>query len=61
MVSPELVKKLPATRAFLEIMEKMDPEALVKKLKLLDSLPSEIYKALSEGRRIEVKVLDGTN
>jgi len=61
MVSPELVKKLPATRAFLEIMEKMDPEALVKKLKLLDSLPSEIYKVLSEGRRIEVKVLDGTN
>jgi len=61
MVSPELVKKLPATRAFLEIMEKMDPEALVKKLKLLDSLPSEIYKAMSEGRRIEVKVLDGTN
>ena len=50
MVSPELVKKLSATRALLEIMEKMDPEALGKKLKFLDSLPNEFYQALSEGR-----------
>ncbi len=61
MVSPELTKKFQDTRNLLEIMEKLDPEALMKKVKLLDSLPSEVYKALSEGRRIEVKVLDGTN
>jgi hypothetical protein len=61
MVSPELVKKLSATRALLEIIEKMAPEVLGKKLKVLDSLPIEVYKALSEGRRIEVKVLDGTD
>jgi hypothetical protein len=61
MVSPELRKKLQATRVLLDAVEKTDLEALRKKLKLLDSLPNELYKALSEGRRIEVKVLDGTN
>jgi hypothetical protein len=61
MVSPELTKKFQAMRNFLGIMEKTDLEALTKKLKLLDSLPNEVHKALSEGRRIEVKVLDGTN
>ena len=61
MVSPELTKKLQDTRNLLDIMEKTDLEALGKKLKLLDSLPNEIYKALSEGRRIGVKVLDGTD
>lgn len=61
MVSPELAKKFQDTRNLLGIMEKTDLEALGKKLKLLDLVPSEVYKALSEGRRIEVKVLDGTN
>jgi len=61
MVSPELTKKFQDMRALLDIMEKTDLEALGKKLKLLNSLPSEVYKALSEGRRIEVKVLDGTD
>jgi len=61
MVSPELTKKFQDMRALLDIMRKTDSEALGKKLKLLDSLPSEVYKALSEGRRIEMKVLDGTN
>ena len=61
MVSPELTKKFQDTRNLLDIMGKTDLEALGKKLKLLDSLPGEVYKALSEGRRIEVKVLDGTD
>lgn len=61
MVSPELTKKFQDMRNLLDIMQKTDLEALMKKLKLLDSLPSEVYKALSEGRRIEVKVLDGTD
>jgi hypothetical protein len=61
MVSPELTKKFQAMRNFLGIMEKTDLEALGQKLKVLNSLPNEAYKALSEGRRIEVKVLDGTD
>ena len=55
MVSPELTKKFQDTRNLLDIMEKTDLEALREKLKLLDFIPSEVYKALSEGRRIEVK------
>ncbi len=42
-------------------MEKTDLEALRKKLKLLDSVPNEVIKALSEGRKVQVKVLDGTD
>jgi hypothetical protein len=61
MVSPELTKKFQDMKNLLDMMGKTDLEALMKKLKVLDSLPSEVYKALSEGRRIEVKVLDGTN
>jgi hypothetical protein len=61
MVSPELTKKFQAMRNFLGIMGKTDLEALEQKLKVLNSLPNEVYKALSEGRRIEVKVLDGTD
>ncbi len=61
MVSPELTKKFQDMRNFLGIMEKTDLEALGQKLKVLNSLPNEVYKALSEGRRIEVKVLDGTD
>jgi len=61
MVSPELTKKFQDARNLLDIMGKTDLEALGKKLKLLDSVPNEVYKALSEGRRIEVKVLDGTD
>ena len=61
MVSPELGKKFQDVRRVLDLMGKTDLEALGKKLKLLDSLPNEVYKALSEGRRIEVKILDGTN
>jgi len=61
MVSPELTKRFQDTRNLLDIMEKTDLEALGKKLKLLDSVPNEVYKALSEGRRIEVKVSDGTD
>jgi hypothetical protein len=61
MVSPELTKRFQDMRNVLDIMRKTDLEAVTKKLKLLDLLPNEVYKALSEGRRIEVKVLDGTN
>jgi len=61
MVSPELTKKFQAMRNFLGIMGKTDLETLGQKLKVLDSLPSEVYKALSEGRRIEVKVSDGAD
>jgi len=61
MVSPELTKKFQDMRNLLGIIEKTDLGALTKKLKLLDSLPNEIYEALSEGCRIEVKVLDGTH
>jgi hypothetical protein len=42
-------------------MEKTDVEALGEKLKLLGLLPNEIYAALSEGRKIEVKILDGAD
>ena len=61
MLSPELAKKLQDTRNLIDIMEKTDVEALGEKLKLLDSLPNEIYAALSEGRKIEVKILDGAD
>jgi len=61
MVSPELTKKFQATRNLLDIMGKTDLEALQGKLKLLDSFPNEVIKALSDGHRIEVKILDGTN
>ncbi len=61
MVSPELTKKFQDMRNLLDIMEKTDIETLGKKVKLLDLLPNEVYKALSEGRRIEVKALNGTN
>ncbi len=61
MLSPELGKKLQDTRNLIGIMEKTDLETLGEKLKLLDSLPNEVYEALSEGCRIEVKVLDGTD
>ncbi len=61
MVSPELTKKFQNIRNLLDIMEKTDIETLREKLRVLDLLPNEVYKALSEGRRIEVKVLDGTN
>lgn len=55
MVSPELKEKVQAAGHLLDKMEKRDIEALGEKLKLLDSIPSEVYKALSEGRKIEVK------
>ncbi|MBA7571958.1 hypothetical protein ES708_13728 [subsurface metagenome] len=55
MVSPELTKKFQAMRNLLDIMGKTDLEALMEKVKLLDSVPNEVCKALSEGRRIEVK------
>lgn len=61
MVSPELNKKFQATRALLDIIEKTDLKAFEGKLKLLDSIPSEVYEAFSEGRKIEVKVLNGTD
>jgi len=61
MVSPELTKKFQDMRNLLDIMEKTDIETLGKKVKLLDLLPNEVYKALSEGRRIEVKALNGTD
>jgi hypothetical protein len=60
MLSPELGKKCQDTRNLMDIMEKTDPETLGEKLKLLDLLPNEVYEALSQGRRIEVKILDGT-
>jgi hypothetical protein len=56
MMSPELGKRLQDTRALLETA-KMDPEALRKKLKLIDLLPDAFYKALSEGYKIEWKLL----
>jgi len=61
MLSPELAKKLQDTRNLIDIMEKTDVEALGEKLKLLGLLPNEIYAALSEGRKIEVKILDGAD
>jgi len=61
MVSPELTKKFQNARVLLDTIEKTDFQTVGHKLKLLDLLPNEIYKALSEGRRIQVKVLDGTN
>jgi len=61
MVSPELAKKCQDTRNLMDIIEKTDPETLEKKLKFLDLVPNEVYEALSQGRRIEVKVLDGTD
>jgi len=61
MVSPELTKKFQDVRNLLDIMGKTDLEAVGQKLKLLNSLPNEVYKALSEGCRIEVKILDGTD
>ena len=61
MVSPELTKKLQNTRTLLDTIEKTDFKDLGTKLKLLDSIPNEVYKALSEGHGIEVKVLNGTD
>ena len=61
MVSPELNKKLQDARTLLDTMGKADFEALGKKLKLLDSIPNEVYKAFSEGRKVQVKVLNGTD
>jgi len=61
MVSPELTKKFKNAQTFLDTIEKTNLEALGRKLKLLDSFPNEVIKALSDGHRIEVKVLDGTN
>ena len=61
MVSPELGKKLQNTRSLLAIIERTDLEALEKKLKFLDLVPNEVYEAISEGRRIEVKVSDAAD
>ncbi|MBA7659276.1 hypothetical protein ES703_67253 [subsurface metagenome] len=61
MVSPELATKFQNARILLDTIEKTDFQTAGHKLKLLDSLPDKVYKALSEGRKIEVKVLDGTN
>ena len=61
MVSPELTKKLQNMRTLLDTIEKTDFKDLGTKLKLLDSIPNEVYKALSEGHGIEVRVSDGTD
>jgi len=61
MVSPELAKKCQDARTLLDIIEKTDLETLEKKLKFLDLLPNEVYEAVSQGRRIEVKILDGAD
>jgi len=61
IVSPELPKKLQNTRTLLDTIEKTDFKDLGTKLKLLDSIPSEVYEAFSKGHKIEMKVLDGTN
>ncbi len=61
MVSSELTKKFQDMRNLLDIMGKTDSEALGKKLKLLDSLPEEVHKAVSEERMIEVKVVNGAD
>ena len=61
IVSPELRKRLQDARFLLDEVAKMDPEALQKKLKLLDRIPDGLSKALSEGHKIEVKVLDDTD
>ena len=55
MVSPGLVKRLQATKALLDRMEKMDPEIFDKKLRLFDSLPNKVINALSEGRSIKAQ------
>ncbi len=61
MVSPELAKKLQDARTLIDTMGKTDFEALREKLKLLDSIPKEAYKAFSEGRKVQVKILNGAD
>jgi len=36
-------------------------EAFKGKLKLLDSIPKEVFEAFSAGHKIEMKVLDGVD
>ena len=61
MVSPELAKKLQDARTVLDTIEKSDMEAFKGKLKLLDSIPKEVFEAFSAGHKIEMKVLDGVD
>ncbi len=61
MVSPELAQKLQDARTVLDTIEKSDMEAFKGKLKLLDSIPNEVFEAFSAGHKVQVKVLDGAN
>ncbi|MBA7527891.1 hypothetical protein ES705_20071 [subsurface metagenome] len=61
MVSPELGKKLQDARTVLDTIEKSDMEAFKVKLKLLASIPDEVFVAFSAGHKVQVKVLDGTD
>ncbi|MBA7585966.1 hypothetical protein ES708_27960 [subsurface metagenome] len=61
MVSPELAQKLQDARTVLDTIEKSDMEAFKGKLKLLDSIPKEVFKAFSEGHKVQVKILDGAD
>ncbi len=61
MLSPELAKKLQDARTLLDRIEKSDFRDLLTKLKFLDSVPTEVYVAFSEGRKIEVKIPNGTD
>jgi hypothetical protein len=52
MVSPEASKKLQDMRRLQDDAAKEDPEALRKKLKLIDLVPDLLLKVLSEGHKI---------
>ena len=61
MLSPELPKKLQDARTLLDTIEKTDMETLGRKLKLLDSIPNEVFEAFSVGHKVQVKVLDAAD
>lgn len=61
MVSPELAQKLQDARTVLDTIGKSDMEAFKGKLKLLDSIPNEVFEAFSAGHKVQVKVLNGTD
>jgi hypothetical protein len=61
MASPEVARKFRYTRNVLDLTGTTGFKVVGQWLHLLYLLPEEVHKALSEGRRIEVKVLDGTD
>jgi len=61
MTSPELAKKFQYVRNVLDLTGKTGSEVMGHWLNLLYLLPKEVHKALSEGRNIELRVVDGTD